>query len=345
MLVDARANLARDNDFDDYINAEGPVVIAGREFLRSNILASDPEYYTEALLEWRQQQLDELLDTATERFPYPIAHCLYRYLNSALSENERLQFLKDTWESIIALIYALTVTEVRAHGNTIAVTTTKVRDFKRYLDSQNVRERLEVVRVAYESSADLPLLRSTVSREAVDQMIRLNAHRNEDFAHLGTLNERQSSALIMELEPEVYSMLREVSALEQVEIVRFDRMGRKRAEGIFETFLGHASTRTVETRVISPQMAAAFSQRSANEVFLTSGEEVFPLSPIIVKRDAKGHRSELAFMKKRRVEDGRSIFTFEAFGVAEEFEDDSAELAADLDSIKARFESAKETNS
>ncbi|WP_437815138.1 hypothetical protein [Sorangium sp. So ce1078] len=345
MLAEARAALVRDDGFDDYINADGPVVIAGREFLRSNILASDPDYYKEALLEWRQEQLDELLETATERFPHPIAHCLYRYRNSALSENERLQFLKDTWESIIAFIYALTLAEVRARGNKITVTSAKTRDFRRYIDSHNVRERLEVVCVAYESSVDLPLLRSIVSRTAVDRMIRLNAHRNEDFAHLGTLNERQSSALITELEPDVYSVLREVSTLEQVEIVRFDRPGRKQAEGVFETFLGHASTRTVERRVMSPQMAAAFIQRSANDVFLKSGEEVFLLSPIIVKRDAKGHRSELAFMKKRRVESGHSIFTFEAFGVAEEFEDDSAELAADLDTIKALFESVKETNS
>ncbi|KYF49115.1 hypothetical protein BE08_43070 [Sorangium cellulosum] len=345
MPAEVRAPLVRDDGFDEYINADGPVVIAGREFLRSNILASDEDYYREALLEWRQEQLDELLETATERFPHPIAHCLYRYLNSARTENERLQFLKDTWESIIEFVYALTLAEVRARESKIAVTATKTRDFRRYLDSRNVRDRLEVVCVVYESSVDLPLLRSTVSRTAVERMIRLNAHRNEDFAHLGTLSDRQSSALIAELEPEVYSVLREVSALERVEIVRFDRPGPRRAEGVFETFLGHASTRTVETRVMSPQIAAALIQRSSNDVFLKSGEELFPLSPIIVWRDARGHRSELAFMKKRRVERGHSIFTFEAFGVAEEFEDDSAELVADLDAIKALFESAKETNS
>jgi hypothetical protein len=58
---------------------------------------------------------------------------------------------------------------------------------------------------------------------------------------------------------------------------------------------------------------------------------------MIVMRDGRGHRSELAFMKKRRVESQRIIFTFESFGVAEEFELESPDLASDLEAVRVCF--------
>jgi hypothetical protein len=334
----------RDDEFDDFVDGDGPVTICGKEFVRSEILASDMESYREALAEWREQQRADLLDTATDRFPHPIAHCVYRFINSARTENERLQFLKDTWEAVIALTFALTTAEIRECGKQIEVKTEKARDFKRHLDSQNIRDRLEVIRVAYDSPVDLPLLRSIVSHKTIQQMIELNTRRNEDFAHLGTLSERRSAELVTELEPEVVSLLRALQPLQAIELVRFEGPG-KRGEGRFETFMGHASTRTITARPLSSRAGAAVVGRSREEVLVIHGDHVIALSPMIVMRDGRGHRSELAFMKKRRVENGRSVLTFESFGVAEEFELDTPELAGDLDALKALFKQGEDATS
>lgn len=328
--------LERDAEFDEVVDAEGAIDIRGRSFARSEVLASDPVAYREALVDYRQEKQVELLETVTEGFPYPVAHCLYRFLNSARSENERLQFLKDSWESIIAVAFALAAAEIRAGGETIAVTTDKVRDFKRYLDSQNIRDRLEVVRVCCNSLAELRVLRSVFAPETIEQLIGLNGRRNVDFAHLGTLSERRSSELVAELEPEMMSLLGLLEPLRNLEVVRYEGPG-KRGEGRFETFVGHASTRTIVARSLSGDAAAAIGGRSKEEVLLLHEGRVIPLSPMIVMRDGRGHRSELAFMKKRRVENQRNIFTFESFGVAEEFELDSPDLASDLEAVKMCF--------
>jgi hypothetical protein len=339
--VPADPDLERDRDFDDSVDEEEAVLICGREFLRSEILALYPALYREALAEWRERQRTELLDDVVDRFPQPIAHCLYRFLNSWRTQNERLQFLKDTWEAIIAVVFALTAAEVRVRGAKICVTTDKVRDFKRYVDSQNIRDRLEVVRVSLDASVEPSLLRSVLTEQIIKQLIDLNERRNMDFAHISTLTESKAAELVGELEPQVVSILDALAALKDIDMVRYEGPG-KRGEGRFETFKGHASTRTITARALSRPAASAIAGRSKEEVFLLRDDDALPLSPMIVVRDGRGHRSELAFMKKRRVEDARTVFTFETFGVPEEFESDAADLQADLDAVKVCFVQGEE---
>lgn len=331
----------RDADFNDFLDEEGPVDICGRTFLRSELLALYPAFYREALAEWREQQRTELLDDAVDRFPQPIAHCLYRFLNSWRTQNERLQFLKDTWEAIIAVAFALAAAQVRVGGDRICVTTDRVRDFKRYVDSQNIRDRLEVVRVSLAASAEASLLRSVLTEQVVEQLIELNERRNMDFAHISTLTESRSAELVGELEPQVVSILDALEAFKGIDMVRYEGPG-KRGEGRFETFKGHASTRTIIARALSRPAASAIAGRSKDEVFVLRDDDALPLSPMIVVRDGRGHRSELAFMKKRRVEDARAIFVFETFGVPEEFESDVVDLQTDLDALKSCFVQGEE---
>ncbi len=335
--------LERDPDFDEILDAEGAIDIRGRIFARSEVLASDPVAYREALAEYRDDKKRELFETVTQRFPSPIAHCLYRFLHSHETETERLLFLKDTWEAVIAIVFAMAVAEVRSRGQIISVTTDKVRDFKRHLDSQNLRDRLEVVRVVLASEVSVPLLRDTVPMSAVRVLIDLNERRNQDIAHRATPDERRAIALVEEFEPKVVSLLEDLAQFETVEVVRYVGPGKKRGEGTFETFVGHGSTRTISARALSDRVTAAIGGRSKEEVLLLRADDMIPLSPMIVMRASRGHRSELAFMKKRRAESETSAFTFESFGVAAEFESDSSDLALDLDAVKACFTQGNHT--
>lgn len=333
--------LERAYDFDEMVDADGPVEIRGQPFVRSEILASDPIAYRDALTEYREEQLRDLLECGTERFPHPIAHCLYRYLNSAESENQRLQFLKDTWEALIAVMNALGIAEARSREVQLRVEGDKIRDFTRYLDSRNIRDRLEVLRVTVGKEPSLPLVGSIIDSETVDQMIALNQLRNEDLAHLATLNDRQSTELILKVEPELLGILRKARDLEAVELARFLGPGVRRGEYKLEIFRGHGSSRRIESRRLSAHQAATMGRQGSSDVLALFGDQALPLSPMIVWREGKGHRSELAHMKKRSVVDNRSVFTFEVFGDAEEFEDDSPALAEDLASIKRIYVQGK----
>ena len=57
--------LERDPEFDEAVDAEGQLVIRGRSFVRSEVLASDAFAYKEALEEYREEQLAELLEAGT----------------------------------------------------------------------------------------------------------------------------------------------------------------------------------------------------------------------------------------------------------------------------------------
>lgn len=329
--------LEQDAEFNEVVDADGAIEIRGRPFIRSEILASDPIAYREALAEFREEQLRELLEVSTERFPYPIAHCLYRYLNSSESENQRLQFLKDTWEALIAVTFAIGVAEARRRAQPISVTTDRVRDFTRYLDSRNIRDRLEVLRVTATADPPLPVLGSIIDDEMIAQMIALNQRRNEDFLHLATLNERQSTSLILDVEPELLAILRRARRLEFVELARFRGPAARRGEYRFEIFRGHSSGRRIEARGLSEAQLSAVGQPASADVLALCPDDVILLSPVLVWREGRGHRSELAYMKKRSVIENRCVFTFEVFGDAEEFEDDAPALANDLESMKRLY--------
>jgi hypothetical protein len=333
----------RDADFDEAVDTDGPIEIRGQLFVRSNVLASDSAAYREALEEYREQQLAELIETATEQFPHPVAHCFFRYLNSAQSDNQRLQFLKDAWEALIAVIFAVAAGEVRYREKVITVVTQKTRGVRGYIESRNIRDRLEVLRVTEnQARSSLPIVSALADSVMVERMIELNKLRNEDFAHLATLNEGQSRALTREIEPDVLAILRKAEGLAGIELIRYLGPTDKRGHHRLEVFTGHNSTRRIEVRELSPSVVAALSQRTQSEVLLLRGDEVFSLSPLIVWREGRGHRSELAFMKKKRVEGTRCVFTFEIFGDAEEFESDAHELLQDLNAIKTLYDTAEE---
>jgi len=334
--------LERDADFDEAVDSDGPVVIRGRSFSRSEILASDVVAYREALEEYREEQLAELLEAGTERFPHPIAHCLYRYLYSAQTENQRLQFLKDTWESFIAVVFALAVAEVRSHGARVPVASGKARDVRAYIHSRNIRDRLEVLRTTVDVVPDLPILQSLVDAETIANMIALNQRRNEELAHVGTLNERQSTSLILDVEPEVLAIFRKARALENADIARYLGPAPQRGLHKLEVFRGHSSSRRIEVRPLPSSQAALLGQYSPTDVLAICGDRVLALSPVIVWREGRGHRSELAFMKKKRVDGTRAVFMFEVFGDAEEFESDVPELQQDLDAIKRLYDATNE---
>lgn len=331
--------LERDAEFDEAVDAEGPLELRGKPFVRSDVLASDPIAYREALAEYREARQAELLDLATDRFPYPVAHCLYRYLHSAETENQRLQFLKDTWEALVHVCFALTVAEVRRVAAIVCIETDQVRDFRTYLDSRSLRHRLEVLRHTLLAAPDLPLTASIIERDALERMIELNQHRNEDFAHLGTLNERQSRALIEVVEPEVLAVLRSAQQLANVEFVRYLGPGSQRGQQKLEVFTGHSPNRRVQPRSMTPAQAALLHSCTQREVTALWGDALLRLSPMIVWREGRGYTSQLAFLKKRRVVDRQNVFTFEIFGDADEFDDDASVLMEDLAAIKNLYQS------
>ncbi len=102
--------------FNESLDEEGEVIIAGASFPRSRILFEmDKELYKQALIEFTEQDYDDLKQCVFHSYPASIA------FNFRLSEKgegsddpvKKLLRLKDTWEAIVFVLYALVMGEVR----------------------------------------------------------------------------------------------------------------------------------------------------------------------------------------------------------------------------------------
>src|SRR5687767_3493388 len=73
--------------------AEKKIFIRGKPFSVSDILATDPDAYAEAVDDWLADSRTEFRETIVARFPYPIAHHFFLSDQAYDSENSRLQHL------------------------------------------------------------------------------------------------------------------------------------------------------------------------------------------------------------------------------------------------------------
>ena len=102
--------------FNESLDEEGEVTIANIPFQRSRILFElAKETYKDAYNEFLEQDFEDLKQTVFDYYPACIAY------NYRLSERgkgaddpvRKLLHLKDTWESIAFVLYALVMGEVR----------------------------------------------------------------------------------------------------------------------------------------------------------------------------------------------------------------------------------------
>ena len=102
--------------FNESLDEEGEVAIANVPFQRSRILYELAfESYQDAFSEFLEQEFEELKQTVYNSYPACIAY------NFRLSERgegaddpvRKLLHLKDSWEAIVFVLYALVLGEVR----------------------------------------------------------------------------------------------------------------------------------------------------------------------------------------------------------------------------------------
>lgn len=330
----------RDDEFDRFVDrVEGPILIRGQEISASNALYSDVVAYRASLLEFRGEQRAELIERVVSEFPHPIAYCFHRYEYAADDPNKKFQFLKDVWESTIALLFALVLGEARAR-RVSGIVGTKCE----YVQSQNNRDRLDVIEKILAHDGQRLGLSGVIDSSTIRQIVDLNALRNEEFAHLATLNEEQSQRLVEEVEPSVLEILRGMEGLSEVELLRYLGPSRTRGKHRVETFCGESGSRRIEERAFVPEHVAIFSQRgfSRDDVYALHGGSLYVVSPIICCREAvRGHRTELSFFKKFRAVDGVRELIFEVFGTSDEYRKIAPELLSDFDELKSMYAAKK----
>lgn len=331
---------ARDEEFDRFVDREhGLLLIRGQPIAPSDALYSDRTAYRVALLEYRDSQRSELLDKVFTEFPHPIAYYLHRYVYAADDPNKRFQFLKDVWESMAALLFALVLGEARAQ-RLDGVTGVK----REYVQSQTNRERLEVIIKTLEHDGPKLQMARVILPDTIHRLIELNNSRNEALAHVGTLNDEQAQRLVEHIEPSVLDVLRALEGLSDLELLRYWGPSRTRGKHRIELFCGESGSRRTAERILAPEHVATLHRRgfSRDDVYVLHGDLLYTVSPMICCRDAaRGHRTELSFFKRVRGIDSAREMSFEVFGTSESYSKTDTGLQNDLDELKSMYAAKK----
>lgn len=327
--------------FNESLDQEGLVKIANFSELPSRILYEmDPVAYEEALSEFRQQDYEELKLKVYELYPPCIA------FNFRLSEKgegaadpvRKLLHLKDTWENIIFVLYAIVWGEIR-HKNIDLKTcqvfkhfdTTNTALYEWFTSKRLLSDALKVkihnikAIVEFSKSNNLNLKCETISTELLDKLLELQEIRN-DISHHATPTKEQAEEELKLIIPLFQEMLAETRFLEDIKILRFENFTKKCK---CEIFIGHSLNKEFGDFDFGTNNALVIGL-GQDSLFIEWEGEIFGLSPFLhFDRDNSGHESYLSVYKGKR----NSKYWFEPVKTRKEIT---------FDHLTVRFDSEKD---
>jgi hypothetical protein len=196
----------KNSDFNEYLDEEGEIEIEGITFQRSWVLYNlDPIAYDSALRDFRQRIEEDFKEMVCNDFPTPIAYPFYRSEWGYENSIQRLLFLRDTWESLIFVLYAIVVGEFLFLE--IPMNDTKIK--KKEILSDRLYSKLDIIKqllkLEHLKNYEFNSL-NIISNEVIKKIIELNQTRNA-FSHSPALSEAQATKIYSECYPDVFSVL------------------------------------------------------------------------------------------------------------------------------------------
>jgi hypothetical protein len=326
------------NDWLDesYSEASGALNILGFQPRPSEVLfRMSPDTYQASFADFRSEWEEKLKDTVEADFPSPIAHYFYRFNSGYESELQRLHFLRDTWESIVDVLHAMTVAECRFRGLRLA-DPVKMPE----LMSDSVAARLMNVERIFQlatNAGTVLKMASIVPLATLQKMRELNRSRN-GFSHSAAQSEAQARGWIHECYSDVIDVLDEIRGLANVDVYRY--MGQDDATTLrCEAFFGHAFTRTIKKVGVTVTQAGV-SQRyfQQGQILVMLDGDLFGLRPFIFfKEDAVGQATRLCLFRRTHGSALDRKVEYEIVGDAVRLNEPRATFQAEIDEVRALF--------
>ena len=309
-----------DSGYEVTKNHDGEIQI-GENFSRfpSVILFDlDETAYYEQLEEYVEQKKADYAEVVYQSFPAPIAYFLYQTEHGYDNENQRLQFLRSTWESIIYVLYACVLGEINSKEFSLSeirvFDNQRIRDNHRGIMTDRLGWKTEFMQrvLDYDQQGDNELLISShIETEIFDRLNSLNSERNS-FSHIAALSEAEAKQRYNELYPLVIEILFELSFLENVSLLRYVRNLGNLHSIRFNKYAGHALQKQNYDREISSEALMSYSTFLSEEVLLIEfDEDLFCVSPFMHFR-TDGSELRLAYYKQ--VSRDEPKYEFEVIG-------------------------------
>lgn len=300
--------------FNESLDTNGIIDIAGYQFLPSFILfKTDKDLYVEAYFEFKENEFNELKDIIYYQYPSCIAY------NFRLSEKgegasdpvRKLLHLKDTWESIIFVLYALVLGEVRSKSLNISSAQVFVSfgpvglpvygSFNNArLISSALKTKIQCIKaiINYSKLNGLNLKCEVIEEELLNKLLELQDIRNDISHHTAPTKEEAEEELRLVV-PLFQEMLVFTKFLENCKILRFESYAIKCK---CEEFKGHHLNKEFDDFDFEEKvgLVLGFGQE---QLFVKWDEELFSLSPFLhFHKDDVGRETYISFFKERKEE-------------------------------------------
>ncbi len=342
MSADVQYDNERCKRFNESLDGEGDIEIAGIPFQRSRILyelATDT--YQDAFDEFQEQEFQELKQNVFDEYPACIAY------NFRLSEKgegatdpvRKLLYLKDSWEAIVFVLYAMVMGEVRhkkidmkmvqafvslgAGGNPIYANfnTDKILSDAIKQKTQNIKAIIRHCK-----SNALGFKCEEIDVTLLDDLLQLQDIRN-DISHHAAPTREQAETELTQVIPLFREMLTKTRFLENCRVLRFENFA---IQCRCEFFNGHSLNREYDNYTFPDPQRDYVLQLGQEQLFVEWDGECFSLSPFLhFDKDATGHESYVCFYKGKK--DGK--YWYEPVKIRTE---------KAFDHLQTRFESEKD---
>ncbi|MCB0198026.1 MAG: hypothetical protein KDJ65_39150 [Anaerolineae bacterium] len=328
--------------FNESLDQEGDIKIAGFPFAPSRILFEmDTELYELVFAEFTQQDFEDLKQIVFDYYPACIAY------NFRLSEKgegssdpvRKLLHLKDCWEAIVFVLYALVMGEVRhkqvnlkaaqvfvSHdtaGNPVFASFNTSK-----LLSDAIKQKIQNIKgiIQFCKTNQLGFKCEEIDESLLDDLLQLQDIRN-DISHHTAPTREQAEAELTQVIPIFQEMLTKTRFLENCKIMRFENYSSKCR---CEIFNGHALNREFDDFTFSATQNAYVLSLGQEQLFVQWDSEYFSLSPFLhFEKDVTGHESYICFYKGKR----QSKYWYEPIKIRTE---------KVYDPLQSRFEAEKD---
>lgn len=300
--------------------------------LASEILFEmDQAAYWQLKQDYDLAQEEEIKRIVIEEFPTPIAYHFRRAQRGAESDLQRLQFLRDTWESLISMLHAIVLGESRVREVPLKSSGIVASHFK----SDSLARRLDNIRNTIDAaqSAQIELKTAAfITSELVDQLKSLNQVRN-GFSHTAALSETQARKIYVTNLVAVVEILGKLIELRNIKMLRFAGHGKSATMIKHEVFCGSAMVKDFdELNLTSEQLGKCARLLNSHNLLVMIDDSIIPLSPYVSPLDTEsGHQTQLCFFKKGK----GGKYLYEIVGQSEEIEFEQAMFQDDFGELNA----------
>ncbi len=305
-------------EFNDFLDEQYEEVQIGNFSSPASLVLfeMDIQAYIEAYDNYLIVQKEAFPQRVMEKFPAPIAFYFERTYYGYENNNQRLNLLRSTWESLIYILYAMAIGEIidrQLSLSTLRIfNNTKIKLNGNGLLSDRLGCKLEIIEkiLEYNNLHTFNLIiGKIVPISVIDKLRELNDERNS-FSHIAALEESQAEDKYNLLASKVIDLLFEVKKLESISLIQYKNTLGSHTSIRFLKFDGHSlKKRNHDLTVDNNFIAKNIDNLKEYRLFCKSidNNEIICLSPFAFGYLHNGY-PHLVFYKKQAEEPNYFIF-------------------------------------